>query len=97
MTPQGQDTLRSRIVELVENEAYADETSFGELTLRFRHALARLDDGGTRVTHALVIDGPDADQVGPELGPQISADFPAAMSDLIAAAGRERAQGPPVR
>ena len=92
VTPQGQDTMRSRIVELIEDEVYADETSFGELTLLFRHTLARLNDGGSRITHALVINGKDCDQVGPELGPQISADFPEAMSDLIAAAGRQPAQ-----
>lgn len=92
VTPQGQDTLRSRIVELVENEVYADETSFGGLTLLFRHTLSRLNDGGTRITHALVIDGQDADQVGPELGRQISADFPTTMRDLVAAAERRPAQ-----
>lgn len=92
VTPQGQDTMRSRIVELVEDEVYADETTFGELTLHFRHTLVRLGHGGTRITHALMITGTDADQVGPELGPQISADFPAAMRDLIAAAGHQPAQ-----
>ena len=86
VTPQGQDTLRSRIVELVEDEVYADQTVFGGLTLLFRHTLGRLDDGGTRVTHTLVIDGEGADRMGPELGPQISADFPVYMSDLLAAA-----------
>ena len=86
VTPQGQDTLRSRIVELVEDEVYADQTVFGGLTLLFRHTLVRLDDGGTRVTHTLVIDGEDGDRMGPELGPQISADLPVAMSDLLAAA-----------
>lgn len=87
VTPQGQDTFRSRITELVEEQVYADETEFGGLILRFRHTLRPVDDGGTRVTHELVIDGPDADQVGPDLGPQISSDFPAAMRDLFEAAG----------
>ncbi len=64
---------------------YADETTFGEVTLTFRHILAPTVTG-TRVTHQLVIDGPAADQVGPELGPQISADFPAAMQSLLDAA-----------
>lgn len=88
VTPQGQDTFRSRIIELSANEVYADETSFGGLTLLFRHTLAALDNGGTRITHRLEIGGADADRMGPELGPQISADFPAAMADLIAAAER---------
>jgi hypothetical protein len=88
VTPQGQDTFRSVIVELVENEVYADRTEFGGLTLLFRHRLAALDGGGTRITHQLFIDGAEADQVGPELGPQIADDFPAAMDELIAAAHR---------
>ena len=80
VTPQGQDTFRSRITELVENEVYQDETAFGDLVLRFRHTLERLPEGGTRVTHRLEIIG----DAGPELGPQISEDFPVAMRDLLA-------------
>lgn len=87
VTPRGQDTFRSVIVELVEDRVYADRTSFGTLELTFRHTLAARPGGGTTVTHHLTIDGPEADEVGPELGPQISGDFPAAMADLFAAAG----------
>jgi hypothetical protein len=86
VTPRGQDTFRSTIVELVENEVYADRTELSSLSLLFRHTLAPLVAGGTRITHTLVIDGPAASQVGPELGPQISEDFPVAMDELIAAA-----------
>ncbi|MFY9916347.1 MAG: SRPBCC family protein [Nocardioidaceae bacterium] len=86
VTPQGQATMRSVITELDEGRRYADTTHYGELTLLFRHTLSPLDDGGTRVTHRLEIDGPGADEAGPELGPQISADFPVAMDELITAA-----------
>ncbi len=55
------------------------------LTLLFGHTLEALASG-TRVTHRLEIHGPDADQVGPELRPQISGDFPVAMDELLAAA-----------
>jgi hypothetical protein len=85
VTPQGQETFRSRIVELVENERYADVTEFGDLMLTFRHTLEPTR-AGTRITHQLVIDGPGADTAGPELGPQITADFPEALQGLIAAA-----------
>jgi hypothetical protein len=85
VTPQGQETFRSRIVELVENERYADRTEFGDVVLTFRHTLEPRG-AGTRVTHQLVIDGPGADTTGPELGPQISADFPAALDGLLASA-----------
>jgi hypothetical protein len=86
VTPQGQETFRSTIVELEEGQVYADRTAFGALTLLFRHTLQPLAGGGTAVTHRLEIDGDEADAVGPELGPQISEDFPAAMDDLIRAA-----------
>jgi hypothetical protein len=89
VTPQGQDTFRSKIIELAEPRVYADQTEFGGLKLTFRHTLTLLSGGGTKVTHRLEIDGPSAEQVAPELGPQICEDFPVAMDDLFAAA-RER-------
>jgi hypothetical protein len=86
ITPQGQDPMQSTIVELVPNATYADRTAFGDLELTFRHDLTPTAAGGTTVTHTLVIDGPGADEIGPELGPQISGDFPVAMAELLAAA-----------
>lgn len=85
VTPVGQGTFESTIVDLVEPTTYADRTSFGDLTLMFRHTLVELEDG-TRVTHRLEIDGPSADEVGPELGPQISDDFDTSMAALFEAA-----------
>ena len=85
MTPVGQDTFESTILELVEAERYADVTAFGSTSLTFRHILVPTESG-TTVMHELIIEGPDADEVGPELGPQISEDFPAAMAELFAGA-----------
>jgi len=82
VTPEGQDEMISTIVELVDDERYADVTEFGGLSLLFRHTLESLDDG-TRVTHRLEISGDAADQVGPELGPQISGDFGSSMAALF--------------
>lgn len=82
VTPVGQDTFRSEIIELVENERYADRTQFGDITLTFRHTFVA-EGELTKVTHELVIDGPSADEVGPKLGPQISEDFPAVMQSLF--------------
>jgi hypothetical protein len=94
VTPQGQETMRSEIVELEEGRTYADRTSFGDLTLLFRHTLEPLSGGGTRVTHRLEISGPGADEVGPELGPEISADFPVTMNELLSAARARSASAP---
>lgn len=90
VTPRGQETMRSVITDLEEGRTYADATTFGDLTLEFRHTLTPLPDGGTRVAHRLTVRGEGADEAGPELGPQISADFPDAMAELIAAARTRR-------
>jgi hypothetical protein len=87
VTPDGgPDTFESTIVDLVEERTYADRTAFGDVALLFRHTLTPLDDGGTRLTHRLEITGDGADTTGPELGPQISDDFPSSMAALLAAA-----------
>jgi hypothetical protein len=83
MTPVGQETITSVITDIVEYERYADETHMDQVTLRFSHTLHRLDDGGTRIVHRLEITGSAADEVGPQLGPAITEDFPEAMSALI--------------
>ena len=88
VTPQGQEAMESTITELEPGSVYADQTRFGDLLLTFRHTLTSVDGGGTRVTPTLEITGGGAEEVGPELGPQISADFPAAMAELLSAATR---------
>jgi hypothetical protein len=87
MTPIGQDPITSTIVENTEGTRYADETTFGGVTLRFSHTLSSVA-GGTRIVHRLEITGASADEVGPEIGPQITSDFPEAMDGLIAYAGK---------
>jgi hypothetical protein len=86
VTPAGQETFRSVITELDEGQTYADLTEYDGLRLAFRYTLADLPGGGTRLSHRMVIDGDDADAVGPELGPQITADFRADLDELIALA-----------
>lgn len=86
MKPKGQDPITSVIVKAEDNRVYADETSLGDVTLRFSHTLEPLAAGGTRVVHRLQITGPAADQVAPELGPAITDDFPEAMDALLARA-----------
>lgn len=93
VTPQGQEAMTSTIVELDPDHVYADRTAFGELALTFRHTLEAQADGGTDVTHTLEIDGPGADEIGPELGPQIAGDFPVAMAELLHAAEQRVAAG----
>jgi hypothetical protein len=90
MKPKGQDPITSVILEATENQAYADQTDLGEVTLRFSHDLQPFAGGGTRVTHRLEITGPAAAQLGPELGPAITEDFSEAMEALLARAASTR-------
>jgi hypothetical protein len=71
---------------------YADQTDLGGVTLRFSHTLEPLAGGGTRVIHRLEVTGSAADQVGPELGPAITEDFPQAMEALLARAASMQAR-----
>jgi uncharacterized protein YndB with AHSA1/START domain len=86
MTPKGQDPITSVITEVTQNERYADQTEFGGVTLAFSHTLTPLPGGGTRIVHRLEITGEQADEVGPEVGPMITEDFPEAMAGLLACA-----------
>lgn len=93
VTPVGQEPIRSRISEVVPGRVYADVTDLGEVRLTFRYELEDAGVGtGTRVRYSLAIDGDAADAVGPELGPQISADFPEAVAGLLGAAASGQAR-----
>jgi hypothetical protein len=52
--------------------------------VRTAHRLEPAEAGGTRIVYRTEITGPAADQVGPELGPAITGDFP----DVVAALAR---------
>jgi hypothetical protein len=88
MLPKGQEPVIFTITDIEENARYADETEFGGVTLRFSHTLTRLAGRGTEVVHRLEIDGAEADTLGPEVGAMVTADFPEAMSSLLAYAAR---------
>ncbi|HEV2637057.1 MAG TPA: polyketide cyclase [Actinocrinis sp.] len=78
--------LETTIVTLTENEVFEAETPFNGLILLNHYSLRRLADGGTHITHKLVIGGDAADEMGPTVGPRISEDYPESMEDLLAVA-----------
>lgn len=90
VVPEGQEPIRSRIIELEAGRTYADVTEFGDVRLTFRYDLGDRAEG-TVVRYSLTIDGTGAEAVGPELGPQISADFPASLAALVGEAERRAA------
>jgi uncharacterized protein YndB with AHSA1/START domain len=88
MTPAGQDPVELRIAEALEPESFIDEAHLGDVVVRTIHSVERVDDDRNRVTYRMEISGPAADSVGPELGPQISGDFPETLAALVETAER---------
>ncbi|MGO4245685.1 polyketide cyclase [Paenarthrobacter sp. RAF54_2] len=83
MTPPGDEPIQLRIAEVVDGELFVDEARFDELLIRTAHRLDRLDGGRVRVLYRMEITGAGADQVGPEIGPAITADWPDTMASLV--------------
>jgi Polyketide cyclase / dehydrase and lipid transport len=78
MKPTGQDTLRSRLVEVNPNEGFVDETEAMGLVVRVAHRIAAAAAGSTRVTYSLEVAGDGADHIGPA----IASDFPEVLTAL---------------
>jgi hypothetical protein len=82
MTPVGQEPIELRIDSAVEPESFVDEADFGEIVVRTTHRVDPLESAGSRITYRMEITGLAADALGPEIGPQISADFPEVLRTL---------------
>ncbi|NUO96709.1 MAG: polyketide cyclase [Nonomuraea sp.] len=84
MTAPGDDEpIRMRLVEIVPGEVFTDQMDAGDFLVTTVHRLEPLPGGGTRVVYRTEISGPAAGQVGPELGPQITGDFPDVLAALV--------------
>jgi Polyketide cyclase / dehydrase and lipid transport len=82
MTPVGDDPIELRIAEAVEPELFVDEADIAEIIVRTIHRIEPLNTERARVIYRMEITGPAADTLGPEIGPQISADFPQTLAAL---------------
>jgi uncharacterized protein YndB with AHSA1/START domain len=83
MTPPGQEPVTLQLVEVEPERLFVDELDAGDFAVRTLHRLEPLAGGRTRVVYRTEIDGPAAEQVGPELGPAITADFPEVLAALV--------------
>ncbi|HEU5354145.1 MAG TPA: SRPBCC family protein [Actinocrinis sp.] len=86
MTPRGDEPVVLRLAEVRENETFVDIAEFGGVVIRTMHRLERLEAGRTRITYRTEITGPAAEELGPQVGPAITADFPETMAALVRAA-----------
>jgi len=83
----GEDPLAFRLVQ-VSPDGFEDETPIDDagVVVRVRHAIERLADGRCRVVYRATVDGPNAEKLGPDIGPQVTADFPDVLAALKARA-----------
>jgi hypothetical protein len=88
MTPIGQEPIELRIAEVGGPELFVDEADMGEIVVRTTHRVEPLDAERGRITYRMEITGPAADTLGPQIGPEISADFPQTLAALV-----ERVEG----
>ncbi len=82
MTPFGQEPIELRIAETAEAELFVDEADLGDFVVRTTHRVRPLGGGRSQVSYRMEISGPQGDVVGPQLGPEISADFPETLAAL---------------
>jgi hypothetical protein len=87
MVPHEGDPIELRIAEAAEPSTFVDQAEFGGVVVRTIHRVEALDDRN-RVVYALEITGPEADTLGPEIGPDITADFPDVLAALVQRAER---------
>lgn len=95
MTPRGSDPVLLRLTDVRTNDQFTDEADLDGITVRTIHRLDRLTadatDTGTatrtRITYRTQITGPAVHDLGPQIGPAITADFPETMAALAQAAG----------
>jgi hypothetical protein len=88
MTPIGQEPIELRIAEAAEPELFVDEADLGDIVVRTTHRVQRIDGERLQITYRMEIAGPQADVLGPQIEPEISADFPQTLAALA-----ERAEG----
>jgi uncharacterized protein YndB with AHSA1/START domain len=89
MTPFGQEPIELRVAEAEEPELFVAEADFGDVVVRTTHLVESVDDRRSRVTYRMEISGPAADTLGPQIGPEISGDFPQTLAALV-----DRAEAP---
>jgi uncharacterized protein YndB with AHSA1/START domain len=97
MTPPGDEPILMRLAEIKPGESFTDEMDAGDFVVRTEHRLEPAAQtpsglrpsgaGRTSIVYRTEITGEAAGQVGPELGPQITADFPEVVAALARRAG----------
>ena len=71
LTPSGQASVSSRLIEVKENAGFIDESRHGDVVIRVDHRIQQIASDRTRIVYAIQVSGPSAENIGQA----ISADF----------------------
>ena len=85
MKTPGQDAFTSRLVDVVPQRRFTDETVVGEVCVRVEHGVEPASGGQSRITYTATVSGPGAE----EIGAAVTDDFPTVLEALAACAQRE--------
>ena len=88
MTSREGDSVDLRIADAHPPELFVDEADLGGVMVRTTHRVERIDPRRVRVVYRMEISGPEADTLGPKLGPEISSDFHETLAALVELAER---------
>jgi hypothetical protein len=88
MHPHKGEPIELRIAEATEPDVFIDQADLGDVVVRTTHRLEPLGGDRVRIVYAMEITGPEADTLGPQIGPEISADFPQVLGALVGRAKR---------
>jgi hypothetical protein len=86
MVPRADDPIELTIAEAEEPEGFVDQADLGPVVVRTTHRVERLGNDRSRIVYRMEITGPEADTLGPQIGPQITADFPDVLAKLASVA-----------
>jgi len=83
MTPRGGDPVVLRIADARPGERFVDEADVGGAIVTTTHLVEPAGEGRVRILYRTEITGPAADEIGPQLGPAITGDFPETIAALV--------------
>jgi uncharacterized protein YndB with AHSA1/START domain len=83
MTPRGDDPVVLRVAEVRPGECFVDEAELGGTVVTTTHLVEPAGEGRVRIVYRTEITGPAADEIGPQLGPAITGDFPETIAALV--------------
>ncbi|WP_170119203.1 SRPBCC family protein [Tumebacillus permanentifrigoris] len=87
LQPEGQEPLPFELTNVEPLRGFSDVTDIPDagIQIHFTHLLVELAEG-TKVTHKVTISGPNAEQLGPQIGAGFAEGIPTTMESLVSLA-----------